>query len=77
LHDKSVHGAKINPEGNKDTNQRNVWTRVQTSQTTTVNNKGSSWGTPWMSNNRIILKVSNPDNNKSSHSTITKTNDFN
>jgi len=72
LLNKSGQGAKIIPEIENE--KSNVQTKVQTSSTTTIDNKGSSWGTSLTSKDTIILKVSDPVNNKLSHSTITNTN---
>jgi len=55
-------------------NPTNVHPGKQPSATTAVDNEGCSWGTPWSTND--TLKVSNPEKNKSSHMTISQTNDF-
>jgi len=73
LPNESGHGSKNIPEGEKgwllssmakkehipshETYQSNAHTRELTSKAATVNNEGSSWGTPWSANNTIILKV--------------------
>jgi len=74
LHNGSGQGVKNIPEKAKEIKQSNVLTKLQISQTKTVDNEGSLWGTLWMSNNRLILNVSDPDNNISSHSTLRKMN---
>jgi len=65
--------AKIEHSPTNESYQSNVCTGEQSCATATVNNEGSSWGTPWAANDSIILKVSNPEKNKSSHM---MTNDF-
>ncbi len=47
-------------------------TKVQISQTTTVDNNDTLWGTPWTSSEKIINQVADQDKNLSSHSVESK-----
>ncbi len=91
LHNENVHGTKIflkvkemlltsiaktEHSPTTESYQSNVHTGAQSSATTTVDNEGSSWGYNMVSKWYNHSWLSNPDKNKSSHTTISQTNDF-